>query len=114
MNIPVFHDDQHGTAIVVCSALVNALRLVKKENPTIVINGAGSAGCAIARLILDLELGNVILVDRQGILVEGMNLTSGQEALLSRLNREHKEGDLSEALKRSGCLYWGQCRPYCF
>ena len=99
MNIPVFHDDQHGTAIVVCSALVNALRLVKKENPTIVINGAGSAGCAIARLILDLELGNVILVDRQGILVEGMNLTSGQEALLSRLNKEHKKGDLSEALK---------------
>ena len=99
MNIPVFHDDQHGTAIVVCSALVNALRLVKKENPTIVINGAGSAGCAIARLILDLELGNVILVDRQGILVEGMNLTSGQEELLSRLNKEHKEGDLSEALK---------------
>ena len=54
MNIPVFHDDQHGTAIVTCSALVNALRLVKKKDPEIVIMGAGSAGCAIASLILDL------------------------------------------------------------
>lgn len=66
MNIPVFHDDQHGTAIVVCSALYNALRLTGKEEPVIVVNGAGSAGIAIATLILDMELGNVILVDRQG------------------------------------------------
>ena len=68
MNIPVFHDDQHGTAIVVSSALINALRLLKKEDPTIVINGAGSAGIAIASLLLELQLGDVILVDREGIL----------------------------------------------
>jgi malate dehydrogenase (oxaloacetate-decarboxylating) len=59
MNIPVFHDDQHGTAIVVCAALVNALKLAEKQNPTIVINGAGSAGVAIATLILKIGLGNV-------------------------------------------------------
>lgn len=101
MNIPVFHDDQHGTAIVVSSALVNALRLVKKQSPDIVINGAGSAGCAIARLILDLELGNVILVDKQGILEETMELTSGQRALIHRLNKNHKSGNLQDAMKQA-------------
>lgn len=101
LQIPVFHDDQHGTAIVVCSALVNALRLVQKKDPDIVINGAGSAGCAIARLILDLELGNVILVDRQGILEEGMDLTSGQATLLPELNRNHKTGTLAQALEQA-------------
>ena len=101
MNIPVFHDDQHGTAIVVSSALVNALRLLKKQSPDIVINGAGSAGCAIARLILDLELGNVILVDKQGILEETMELTSGQRALIHRLNKNHKSGNLQDAMKQA-------------
>ncbi|MBB5182939.1 NAD(P)-dependent malic enzyme [Catenisphaera adipataccumulans] len=99
MNIPVFHDDQHGTAIVVCSALVNALRVVHKTNPTIVINGAGSAGCAIADLILRMELGQVILVDRAGILTPDMDLTSGQRNLIDRLNPEHKTGTLADALK---------------
>ena len=101
MQIPVFHDDQHGTAIVVSSAIVNALRLVKKENVDIVINGAGSAGCAIARLLLDLELGNVILVDKQGILEERMELTSGQRALIDRLNLHHRTGTLADALKNA-------------
>ena len=101
MQIPVFHDDQHGTAIVVSSAIVNALRLVKKENVDIVINGAGSAGCAIARLLLDLELGNVILVDKQGILEESMELTSGQRALIDRLNLHHRTGTLADALKKA-------------
>lgn len=101
MQIPVFHDDQHGTAIVVSSAIVNALRLVKKENPNIVINGAGSAGCAIARLLLDLDLGNVILVDKQGILEKNMELTSGQRALIDRLNIHHRTGTLADALKNA-------------
>lgn len=98
MNIPVFHDDQHGTAIVVSSAIVNSLRLTKKKDVRIVINGAGSAGCAIARLLLDLELGDVILVDRQGILLEDMELTSGQRALITRLNKANKKGSLADAL----------------
>ncbi len=98
MNIPVFHDDQHGTAIVVSAALVNALKLVGKENPTIVINGAGSAGVAIATLILKIGLGNVILVDRQGILQADMDLTSGQRSLIDQLNKENVQGSLADAL----------------
>ena len=98
MNIPVFHDDQHGTAIVVCAALVNALKLAEKQNPTIVINGAGSAGVAIATLILKIGLGNVILVDKQGILTADMDLTSGQRGLIDKLNKEGKTGTLKDAL----------------
>ncbi len=99
MNIPVFHDDQHGTAIVVCSALYNALRLTGKEEPVIVVNGAGSAGIAIATLILDMKLGNVILVDRQGILTKDMELTSGQRKLIDQVNKEGKTGSLADALQ---------------
>lgn len=99
MNIPVFHDDQHGTAIVVSAALVNALRLTKKENPEIVINGAGSAGTAIASMILSLGLGDVILVDRQGILQPDMDLTSGQRKIISQTNKKKKAGTLKDALK---------------
>lgn len=104
MQIPVFHDDQHGTAIVVCAALRNALRLEKKIEPTIVINGAGSAGIAIAKLILELNLGKVILVDRQGILQSDMDLTSGQRELIDRINPDHKKGNLADALKQADVL----------
>ena len=100
MNIPVFHDDQHGTAIVVCSALVNALKLAKKENPTIVINGAGAAGCAIATLILKLKLGNVIMCDSKGIVSKDRtDLTSGKLALVDVTNLENKTGKLADAMK---------------
>lgn len=99
MNIPVFHDDQHGTAVVVSSALINALRLTKKENPRIVVNGAGSAGVAIANMLLNLELGDVVLVDRQGILTPDMDLTSGQRRIIERTNKGHLKGDLKDALK---------------
>lgn len=98
LDIPVFHDDQHGTAIVVCAALVNALKLAEKQNSTIVINGAGSAGVAIATLILKIGLGNVILVDKQGILTADMDLTSGQRGLIDKLNKEGKTGSLKDAL----------------
>ncbi|WP_348688159.1 malic enzyme-like NAD(P)-binding protein [uncultured Dubosiella sp.] len=104
MNIPVFHDDQHGTAIVVCSALLNALRLTKKKEPVIVVNGAGSAGIAIATLILDMGLGNVILVDRQGILRPDMELTSGQRKLIDRVNLTGRQGTLADALKDADVL----------
>ena len=97
-DIPVFHDDQHGTAIVVSSALVNALRFVKKGDPTIVINGAGSAGCAIANLILEMKIGKVILCDKDGILSEEMNLSDEQRRLMSISNPEHKKGKLADAL----------------
>ena len=100
MNIPVFHDDQHGTAIVVCSALVNALKLAKKENPTIVINGAGAAGCAIATLILKMGLGNIILCDSKGIVSKDRtDLTSGKLALVDVTNLDNKTGKLADAMK---------------
>lgn len=101
LNIPVFHDDQHGTAIVVSSALINALKIVKKDHPTIVINGAGSAGCAIAKLILKMKLGNVILCDIQGILNKEDKLTSGQRDLIDSLNEENRKGTLKDAMKNA-------------
>lgn len=104
LDIPVFHDDQHGTAIVVSAALENALKLAKKENPRIVINGAGSAGCAIARLFLDRGQKDVILVDRQGILTPDMELTSGQRALIDRLNPSGRTGTLQDALAGADVL----------
>jgi len=104
LDIPVFHDDQHGTAIVVSAALENALKLAKKENPRIVINGAGSAGCAIARLLLDRGQKDVILVDRQGILTPDMELTSGQRALIDRLNPSGRTGTLADALAGANVL----------
>lgn len=99
MNIPVFHDDQHGTAIVVSAALTNALKVAGKKKPEIVVNGAGSAGCAITALLLELGLGNVVLCDKQGILTPDMDLTSGQKALIDRLNKNGKSGSLADALK---------------
>lgn len=104
LGIPVFHDDQHGTAIVVSAALENALKLAKKENPRIVINGAGSAGCAIARLLLDRGQKDVILVDRQGILTPDMELTSGQRALIDRLNPSGRTGTLADSLAGADVL----------
>lgn len=101
LDIPVFHDDQHGTAIVVSSALINALKIVKKDHPTIVINGAGSAGCAIAKLILKMKLGNVILCDIQGILNKEDKLTSGQRDLIDSLNEENRKGTLKDAMKNA-------------
>ena len=111
MNIPVFHDDQHGTAIVVAAALTNALKVADKTHPDIVVNGAGSAGCAITRLLLDLDMGNVILCDKQGILQPDMDLTSGQRRLIDRLNRTGKKGTLADALKDSD-VFIGVSAPH--
>ena len=68
LDIPVFHDDQHGTAIVVCAGLLNALKLVgkKMEDVNIVVNGAGSAGISIAKLLMQFGAGNIVLVDKNG------------------------------------------------
>ena len=100
-DIPVFHDDQHGTAIVVAAALINALKIVKKDIKDIraVINGAGSAGCAIARHLLNLGLKNLILVDRFGILNENDESLSPSHREMARLtNREHLSGTLKDAM----------------
>jgi malate dehydrogenase (oxaloacetate-decarboxylating) len=101
-DIPVFHDDQHGTAIVVAAALINALKIVKKDMDTIkvVINGAGSAGIAIAKHLLNLGLKNLTLVDRFGIICEGMEeLNSAQADLAKVTNLAHQHGTLADAMK---------------
>ena len=101
-DIPVFHDDQHGTAVVVAAALINALKVVSKqiENITCVINGAGSAGIAIGQHLMRLGVGNLIMVDRAGIICEGMDgLTSAQAEMSLVTNRNHLTGTLADALK---------------
>ncbi len=100
-DIPVFHDDQHGTAIVLAAALINALKVVKKQmdDVKIVINGAGSAGIAIAKHLLKLGAQNIIMCDRQGIIFEGMEgLNSAHEEMSRLTNREGVRGTLADAM----------------
>ncbi len=100
-DIPVFHDDQHGTAIVVAAAIINALKVVNKEIGTIraVINGAGSAGIAIARHLLNLGLKHLVLADRFGIIDEGITELNPAQAEMARItNRTHLRGSLKDAL----------------
>lgn len=101
-DIPVFHDDQHGTAVVVGAALLNALRLTNKkiEDVRCVINGAGSAGIAIAKHILKLGVKNLTMCDKFGIICEGdPQLNEAQKEMSLVTNREHKTGNLAEAMK---------------
>ena len=101
-DIPVYHDDQHGTAIVVAAAVLNALKVVKKDMDkiSVVINGAGSAGCAIANHLLALGVQNLTLVDRFGIICEGMEgLNPAHEEMSKKTNPEHRTGTLADAMK---------------
>ena len=101
-DIPVFHDDQHGTAIVVAAALINALKLVKKKisEVKIVINGAGSAGIAIGKHLLNMGVKNLIFVDRVGAICDGdERLNTAQAEVAKITNLEHKTGTLSDAIK---------------
>lgn len=100
-DIPVFHDDQHGTAIVVGAALLNALKVVKKDIKEIkcVINGAGSAGTAIANHLMKLGLSNLIMCDKFGIICEGDSTLSDSHKEISLFtNREHVKGNLADAM----------------
>lgn len=101
LDIPVFHDDQHGTAIVVLSGVINALRLTgkKKEDCRVVVNGAGSAGIAIAKLLLNYGFRNLILCDKCGIInsrSEGIN--EAQRAMLATTNLNDEQGSLADAM----------------
>ncbi len=101
-DIPVFHDDQHGTAIVVAAALINALKLVKKNigEVKVVINGAGSAGIAIGRHLMNMGVKNLTFCDRFGIICEGdENNNPAQEEISHVTNLEKKKGGLADALK---------------
>lgn len=112
-DIPIFHDDQHGTAIVVGAALLNAVKVTGKKmgELRVVINGAGAAGVAIGKQLIAMGFGNIIMCDINGIICEGdAGLNSGQEEIshISNLNKEH--GSLSDALKGAD-IFVGVSRP---
>ncbi len=100
LSIPVFHDDQHGTAIVVLAGIINALKVAKKDiHANVVINGAGSAGIAIAKLLLRYGFKNISLCDREGLLYKGMEgMNWMQEKMTEVTNLSNKKGSLSDAL----------------
>ena len=113
LDIPVFHDDQHGTAIVVLSGVINALRLTGKQKETcrVVVNGAGSAGIAIAKLLLNYGFRNLILCDKCGIInsrSEGIN--EAQRAMLATTNLDDEEGALADAM-RGADIFVGVSAP---
>lgn len=112
-DIPVFHDDQHGTAIIVAAAVLNALKVVKKDLGEInaVINGSGSAGIAIAKHLLNLGLKNLTMVDRAGIIYEGMDGLNPEQQYMSTItNRSKKTGTLADAMKNAD-LFIGVSAP---
>ena len=102
LDIPVFHDDQHGTAIVVLAGIINALKVTgkKKEDCRVVVNGAGSAGVAITKLLLNYGFPHITMCDKTGMLCKGMDgLNWMQEKMVEVTNLEHKTGTLADALK---------------
>lgn len=109
LDIPVFHDDQHGTAIACAAAVLGALRLVKKDidKVKVVVNGAGAAGTAIVRLLLDLGVKTLTMLNSKGMMYEGMDMSRinrVQEVLLKRTNLEKKQGNLADAAKGADVL----------
>ena len=113
LDIPVFHDDQHGTAIVVLAGIINSLKVVKKEKESckVVVNGAGSAGIAITKLLLTYGFSNIILCDKAGIISkesEGLNFMQKKMALLTNPNQE--KGFLADAM-RGADIFVGVSAP---
>ena len=101
-DIPVFHDDQHGTAVVVGAAVTNSLRVVGKklEDCTVVFSGAGAAGIAIAKLIHKMGAGNIIMCDKNGTLAVGKDWMNSAQAQMAEItNKNHLDGTLADALK---------------
>lgn len=112
-DIPVFHDDQHGTAIVVSAALLNAIKVVGKEMGTleIVINGAGAAGISIAKMLIQLGFGNVILCDIKGAIYEGADWLYPAQAEMAKVtNKDKKQGTLADVMKGAD-VFIGVSRP---
>ncbi len=113
LDIPVFHDDQHGTAIVVGAAMLNAVKLAgkKPEDITVVINGAGSAGIAIGKFLLKLGVGNLIMVDLCGILNRDENYANPAHAEMAQIsNKNNVKGSLADALKGAD-VFVGVSKP---
>ena len=115
LDIPVFHDDQHGTAIVVAAALMNALKLAgkKMEDIKIVINGAGAAGISICKFLLKIGAKNIIICDKKGIISEGLDWLNQVQIEIARLtNKDHITGALALAMKDSD-VFIGVSGPNC-
>jgi len=113
LGIPVMHDDQHGTAVVVLAGIINSLKVVKKEieQVKIVINGSGAAGIAVTKLMLKYGFKNMILLDSEGIIYKGRrNLNKIKEEIASITNHNLQQGDLSEAMKRTD-IFIGLSKP---
>ena len=103
-DIPIFHDDQHGTAVVVLAALLNALKVVKKniETAKIVVNGLGAAGTAISKMLISAGAKNMVLVDKKGIIEESdTSLGEERQSLAKITNKDNLKGDLSVAIKNA-------------
>ncbi|RDY28011.1 NAD-dependent malic enzyme [Romboutsia weinsteinii] len=115
LDIPVFHDDQHGTAIVVAAGILNSLRLINKkiEDVNIVINGAGSAGISICKLLLQFNVGNVVLVDRNGAVEKSQDwLNNAQRDMTNITNKYNEKGDLADIIKNKD-VFIGVSGPNC-
>ncbi|MDE6838763.1 MAG: NAD-dependent malic enzyme, partial [Acutalibacter sp.] len=115
LDIPVFHDDQHGTAVVTVAAMLNALKLVGKQIDKVsaVVNGAGAAGTACTRLLMALGLKNVVVCDRQGALVPGLpGMTPAQAELAEATNPQKKSGSLAEVMQGAD-VFMGFSAPGC-
>ncbi len=101
LDIPVFHDDQHGTAIVTSAGMINASKVANKniKDMTLVINGAGAAGCAIAKHFITLGMGDIIMVDINGIICDGDDFTNPSHYEMAKItNKNHKKGSLADAM----------------
>lgn len=106
-DIPVFHDDQHGTAIITCAGLLNAVKVTKKEmgKLKIAISGAGSAGISIAKMILRLGFGDVILCGSKGIIYDGAPYNNAEQQKMAQMtNRENRQGSLADAMEGADIL----------
>lgn len=113
LDIPVFHDDQHGTAIVTLAGVINALKIVKKQakNVRVVISGAGAAGVAITKLFFLYGFKDIMLQDSQGLIYEGRpDLNDSKKALAKITNRKKVKGDLSEGI-RDADVFIGVSKP---
>ncbi len=100
-DIPIFHDDQHGTAVVCMAAVINALKIVNKDlkDCVVVFSGAGAAGVAIARLFTSLGNGDIIMCDRKGIICDGDDLSPAKQEIADFTNKNRKRGSLANALE---------------
>ncbi len=105
-DIPIFHDDQHGTAVVTAAALINALKIVGKDwkDVTVTFSGAGAAGSAIAKLLNKLGVKDILVCNRKGIICKGVNEPKGNEEIVEITNKNRRQGTLADAMKGADIL----------